>query len=97
MDERLAFTRDELVAAYELVMPEKRATAEVDALLQEDASTRSYHTNLSEGTLDLLSLVSEDCAERAWRLLGISRDVGERRREAFRQRMTPPAPESTRT
>jgi hypothetical protein len=37
--------------------------------------------------LDLLSLVSDSCAERAWGLLGISRAEGERRREQFRRRI----------
>jgi hypothetical protein len=44
---------------------------------------RSYDGDV----LDLLSLVSDSCAERAWALLGISRAEGERRREQFRRRI----------
>jgi hypothetical protein len=31
--------------------------------------------------------VSDRCAERAWHLLGISHEEGERRRESFRRRL----------
>ena len=45
------------------------------------AGPRSYDGDL----LDLLSLVSDSCAERAWRLLDISPEDGRSRREAFRR------------
>lgn len=49
----------------------------------EAKGPRSYDGDL----LDLVSLVSDSCAERAWQLLGVSREEGERHREAFRRRV----------
>ena len=47
-------------------------------------SPRSYDGD----TLDLLSLVSEDCAERAWKLLGVSTASGRERRKEFVKRIS---------
>ena len=99
--EEKTFTDDEWIAAFSIILPPGQAREEAlawnalpDLKGFEDASPeelaaaeargpRSYDGDL----LDLLSLVSDSCAERAWRLIGISRDEGERRREAFRHRI----------
>jgi hypothetical protein len=95
------FTDEEWIAAFALVLPPDQARAEglawnslpdlngfEDATAEETAAAgvngpRSYDGDL----LDLLSLVSDSCAERAWRLLSVSRDEGEQRREEFRRRI----------
>jgi hypothetical protein len=95
------FTDDEWIAAFSIVLPPEQARAEglawnslPDPKGFEDATPeelqaagvsgpRSYDGDL----LDLLSLVSECCAERAWRLMGIARETGERRQSEFRRRI----------
>lgn len=95
------FTDEEWIAAFAIILPPEQARAEglawnslPDPKGFEDATPdelraagvsgpRSYDGDL----LDLLSLVSDSCAERAWHLLGIPREEGERRREAFRRRL----------
>jgi hypothetical protein len=95
------FSDEEWIAAFAIILPPEQARAEglawnsmPDPKGFEDASPgeltsaglngpRSYDGDL----LDLLSLVSESCAERAWSLMGISRSEGERRRAEFRRRL----------
>lgn len=95
------FTDDEWTAAFAIILPPEQARQEAlawnsvpdlkgfeDATAEEVKAAgvngpRSYDGDV----LDLLSLVSDSCAERAWRLLGVSREVGERRREDFRRRV----------
>jgi len=95
------FTDDEVIAAFSIILPPDEAREEglawnafPDPKGFEDAtpeelrasewtSPRSYDGDL----LDLLSLVSESCAERAWRLLGISPEEGRRRKDDFRRRI----------
>jgi hypothetical protein len=95
------FTDDEFIAAFSLILPEERAreeglswnsfpdstgfeTATAEELAaSEFKGPRSYDGDI----LDLLSCVSESCAERAWTLLRVSRDEGVRRREEFRRRI----------
>jgi len=95
------FTDEEFIAAFSLILPEDRAREEglawnsfpdpkgfETATHEEFAASefkgpRSYDGDL----LDLLSCVSESCAERAWVLLGVTRDEGMRRREEFRSRV----------
>ncbi|HEY0018495.1 MAG TPA: hypothetical protein VGC13_19465 [Longimicrobium sp.] len=95
------FTDEEWIAAFALVLPPDQARAEglawnslpdlkgfEDATAEEIAAAgvsgpRSYDGDV----LDLLSLVSDSCAERAWRLLGVSPDEGKHRREEFRRRI----------
>jgi hypothetical protein len=95
------FTDDEWIAVFAIVLPPEQARAEglawnslPDPKGFEDATPAELHAAGVSGPrsydgdlLDLLSLVSESCAERAWHLLGISREEGERRREAFRRRL----------
>lgn len=95
------FTDEEFVAAFSIILPPDEAREEglawnafpdpkgfddatpEELRASEFKSTRSYDGDL----LDLLSLVSDSCAERAWRLLGISQEEGERRHDAFRRRI----------
>lgn len=95
------FSDHEVVAALSIIMPPheareeglawnafpdpkgfEEATAE-ELRASEWKSPRSYDGDM----LDLLSLVSDSCAERAWRLLGVSLEEGRRRRDAFRRRI----------
>jgi hypothetical protein len=95
------FTDEEWIAAFALVLPPDRAREEgiglnslpdlhgFEGATAEELKAagangpRSYDDDL----LDLISLVSDSCAERAWHLLGVAREDGERRREAMRQRV----------
>jgi hypothetical protein len=95
------FSEEEWIAAFSILMTPERAREEGRAWSAlpdpkgfEDAMAgeleiagvngpRSYDGDL----LDLLSLVSDSCAERAWHLLGISREEGERRRTAFQAKV----------
>jgi hypothetical protein len=99
-DEKI-FSDEEFIAAFSFILPPDRAREEGigfnsmpdyqgwDSVTPEEladapvAGPRSYDGDI----LDLLSLVSESCAERAWRLLGISPAEGARRRDAFRLRV----------
>jgi hypothetical protein len=101
MRDEKTFTDDEFTAAFSLILPEDRAREEAlawnsfpdpkgfETATPEELSAsefkgpRSYDGDI----LDLLSCVSESCAERAWALLGVTRDEGMRRREHFRRRM----------
>lgn len=95
------FTDEEFIAAFSLILPPAQARREALAFnslpdirkfdgataadLQEAgvAGPRSYDGDL----LDLLSLVSDDCASRAWRLMGLSPEEGEARRDRFRKKV----------
>jgi hypothetical protein len=95
------FSDEEFIAAFSIILPPDKAreeglawnslpdpkgfeTATPDELrASENKGPRSYDGDL----LDLLSLVSDDCAARAWRLLRISEEEGRRRREAFRRKI----------
>lgn len=100
--EEKTFTDEEWIAAFSFILPPDEARKEglawnslPDITGFEDASPDDLRATDARGPLsydgdllDLLSLVSDDCAERAWRLLGISRAEGEQRREQFRRRIT---------
>ncbi len=83
-DEKV-FSDEEMIAAFEIILPPEQAREEglafnsfpdlhfEDPTPEELARApgvgpRSYDGDL----LDLLSLVSDSCAERAWRLMGVS-------------------------
>jgi hypothetical protein len=95
------FTDDEFIAAFALILPADRAREEglswnafpdstgfetatpEELAASEYKGPRSYDGDI----LDLLSCVSDSCAERAWALLGVTHDEGVRRREEFRRRI----------
>ncbi|MCU0627168.1 MAG: hypothetical protein MUF21_11890 [Gemmatimonadaceae bacterium] len=97
------FSRDELEAALQFVFDPATARRHAEALdAMPDARdhlagrvspdelariTPESVANYTPDTLDLLTLVSDSCAERAWRQLGISPEEGERRRAALRARI----------
>jgi hypothetical protein len=95
------FTDEEFIAAFSIIMPPDEARREglawnafpdpkgfEDATPEElRASEFKSHRSYDGDLLDLLSLVSDSCAERAWRLMGISQGEGERRRAEFRRRI----------
>jgi hypothetical protein len=95
------FTDEEWIAAFSIILPPDEARREgllwnafpdpkgfEDATPEElRASEYTSHRSYDGDLLDLLSLVSDSCAERAWRLMGITHDEGERRRAEFRRRI----------
>jgi hypothetical protein len=99
MKDQPSFTTEELTAAFALLVPAEEARREAELVNQEipefdddgvpysppgpPRDPRAY----SEEFLDLLSLVSDDVAQRAWRLLGVTESVGRDRREALRRRL----------
>ena len=99
--EERTFTDEEWIAAFSFILPPDRARDEALAWNSlpnftgfEDATAEELRAAGVNGPisydgdlLDLLSLVSDSCAERAWALMGITREEGERRRAAFRERV----------
>lgn len=95
------FTDEEWIAAFAIILPPEQARTEglawnslPDPKGFEDATPEELRTAGVSGPrsydgdlLDLLSLVSDSCAERAWNLMGISREEGEGRRDDFRRRI----------
>ena len=98
-DEKV-FSDEEMIAAFEIILPPDEAREEglgfnslpdlhfenptsEDFARVQGLGPRSYNHDF----LDLLSLVSDSCAERAWRLMGVSAEEGKRRRETFRRRI----------
>lgn len=91
LPEAVKFTDEEWIAAFSLILPPDRAREEGLAWSAPDRDEGEGETrspwSYDGDLLDLLSLVSDSCAERAWRLLGVTREEGERRREAMRQKV----------
>jgi hypothetical protein len=95
------FTDEEFIVAFSIFLPPDEARKEglvwnafpdpkgfEDATPDElRASEFKSHRSYDGDLLDLLSLVSDSCAERAWRLMGITHDEGEHRRAEFRRRI----------
>ena len=93
------FTHEEVVAALSLVLSRERAEEEANVMLAPidtvdeqgvpwfspdfEGDPRFY----SEELLDLLSLVSDEAAAKAWTLLGVSPEEGNGRRERLRKRL----------
>ena len=86
-DDRQLFGRDEVVAAYSLIVPREKAEAWADELLKPVPDGHAaHHTHLGDDVLGLLSLVSDDCAERVRRAYGISKMDAAIRREEVRHK-----------
>jgi hypothetical protein len=98
--EEKVFSDEEMIAAFEIILPPEEAREEglafnsLPDLHFEDPTPEEFARvqglgprSYNHDFLDLLSLVSDSCAERAWRLMGVSAEEGERRREAFRRRI----------
>jgi len=87
------YTDDEMIAAFAILLPPEREREEglaynalPDATEFESATPEELAASEAKGprsydgdVLDRLSLVSDSCAERAWVLVGITREDGERR------------------
>jgi uncharacterized small protein (DUF1192 family) len=87
-DEHLLFSRDEYVAAHSLIMSRGEAERFVDEVFFDTpAEAAGFPSHLGEDTLDLLSLVSDGCAERVRRITGDGEEAARLRREAFRRRL----------
>ena len=87
-DERHAFSEEELRRAMEQILPREEAAAFAAGIYRpgEEPVPDGSYAHWSDDTLDLLSLVSRDCAERVRALLGLDERSAARRREATRQR-----------
>lgn len=91
------FTREELVAALRLVLPSERAEEEANILSTpidevDESGVPWFPADYagdpriySPGLLDLLSLVSEATALKAWTLLGVTPTEGRDRRARFQE------------
>jgi|GEM_PF-4888806 len=88
LNEHLLFSRDEYVAAHSLIMSREKAERFVDETFSEaPPEAEGLPSHLGEDTLDLLSLVSDACAERVRQINGDSDEAARFRREAFRNRL----------
>lgn len=87
-DERVLFTMDELSRAMEQVLPKEEAAEFAASVYPGAADSRPYgaHEHWSEDTLDLLSLVSDECAEKVRMLLELDHASAAERRTRARQR-----------
>lgn len=92
------FTDDEWIAAFSLILPPEQARAEglawnamPDPTGFGDATPAQLHAAGVNGPRsydgDLLDLLSDSCAARAWGLMGLSPQEGEARRADFRRRL----------
>lgn len=88
-DEKDVFTAEELRRAMELIVSAEEA-ADFSATLYHDAHEPPLdgsHEYLSEDTLDLLSLVSDACAEKVRVLLQLDAAAAAKRREEAKKRL----------
>jgi hypothetical protein len=95
------FSDEEVAAAFRFLMSAEAAEQEAvlfnsgpDLHDFESATPQELAEHVAKGPrsydgdfLDLISLVSDDCARRAWGLLGITEAQGRTRRDAFRLRL----------
>jgi hypothetical protein len=72
-DHRAVFTRDEFISAFTLIVPTDEAEARADELFAPLHPPPPGGVQLSDDLLDLLSLLSEDCAARVRRVTGFSK------------------------
>lgn len=73
VDEGLLFTEQEYITAFQLIMTDDEAReSAVNLRIERDPSDAGPPWLLAPNVLDLLSLVSNDCAERVARILALS-------------------------
>jgi hypothetical protein len=88
LDESLRFSHEEYVAAHALIMSREDAERFVaEVFTGTPAESAGFHIHLGECTLDLLSLVSAECADRVRRINGDSEEAAQARRERFRRQL----------
>ena len=82
------FSRAEVVAAYSLFLPRKKAERCAAELFEPaPPGTEGLYTHFGDDVLDLLSLVSDDCAERVRESFGIGAEEAAERRTRMRIRL----------
>jgi hypothetical protein len=90
------FTTAEITQAYSFILPEpeaKQLAADINRIPEKgegvDAASEVLiaPTSYDGDFLDLMSLVSPSCADRAWRLMRISPSEGSERRLRFVKRI----------
>jgi hypothetical protein len=88
LQERDFFSRQEYVEAHALILPRARAEQFVDecVLAPVPIGAESFHGYLGDDTLDLLSLLNRDCAERVRRLRGEDAEQAMERMREFSAR-----------
>jgi len=83
-DEVRLFTEEEYRRAYAFILPDNEARALARQLLSPDANDpKDAEWQISSDLLDLLSLVSEDCASRVAEMLRLSPEAAAERRLSF--------------
>jgi hypothetical protein len=88
-DEASFFSEDEFFAAYSrIVNPAKAKPLAREIRAPRSANDSGRPWQLAPDVLDLLSLVSDDCAERARAILGLSAEEAADRRARFAARFT---------
>lgn len=86
------FTRDEFIAALQLVMPEDKAREAVASLFAETAGLNQRPLGAAAGVhvdgygLTMLSLVSDECAQRVQQLVGLTAHELLQRQREFKER-----------
>ena len=88
-DDRTHFSRDDFIAAFALVCSLDEAERWTDELLRQPPpdNPAGYETHLSDDVLDLLSLVSDQCARRVQAILRISDEEAAARRARLRRKI----------
>jgi hypothetical protein len=82
------FSRAEVVAAYSLFLPRKKAERSAAELFEPPPpGTEGLYTHFGDDVLDLLSLVSDDCAGRVRKSFGIGAEEAAERRARMRNRL----------
>jgi hypothetical protein len=90
-DEAELFSEDEYAAAFQLVTDRADAMKHAQELaVPRNADDDGPQWALSPDVLDLLSLVSADCAERVRVILGLSPEEARARRLVFANRLRAP-------
>jgi hypothetical protein len=84
-DEIPLFSEEEYRAAYRLIMGEEEAARQARTMCNRDPGEPEDHREwqLSSDLLDLLSLVSDDCAKRVERILKLNPGTARERRVRF--------------
>ena len=88
-DEASLFTVDEFVRAFErIAAPHQSRRLARETAQPKDPGDYGPQWQLSPDVLDLLSLVSDDCAERVRQILGLSPDAARERRASAAARFS---------
>jgi len=87
-DDRERFTRAEFVAAFrQVVSTEEAERWTYELLAPRPEAPSEFDTHLSDDVLDLLSLVSDGCAERVRAIMNLNDKDAAARRDRLRNRI----------